>query len=351
MKDYGLTIHLDRINNITKPVAVVIVNWNGWEDTVGCLESLFPTLSSRDQVIVCDNASTNDSMGHIKTWARHTNYSVNGAPAGTNLAGWIEYDRNQAEHGGAPTDPQLVLVNTGANLGFAGANNVGLRYALERGHQFFWLLNGDTIVNSTSLTGLLQRMEEDSSVGMCGSTLVYFHEPDVIQAMGGARFDFAQGIGAHLGLGQNLASLPDRQAIEAQLDYVVGASMLVSRAFLERVGLICEDYFLYFEEIDWATRAKGMFKLAWAPTSIVLHKEGGSIGSNHRARPSDTSLSFIYRSRLLYARRHTPEHFWRVCRRVGFEALVYAKRRDFSAVSIVVRRLLGQMFKMSPYKS
>lgn len=327
---------------MTSSTAVIIVNWNGWKDTVGCLDSLLCVLALGDQVIVCDNASSNDSIGHIKTWAVKKNSVANSV----DQFGWVEYDRNQAESGGLSTDPQLVLVNTGANLGFAGANNIGLRYALAHGHQFFWLLNGDTVVNHSSLISLRNRMEEDSSVGMCGSTLVYFHESDVIQATGGARFNFTQGIGEHLGLGQKLVTLPDRQSIEAQMDYVVGASMMVSREFLERIGLMCEDYFLYFEEIDWATRSKGLFKLAWAPSSIVLHKEGGSIGSSHRTRPSDVSLSFIYRSRLLFARRHTPELFWSVWRRVGFEALVYAKRRDFSAVAVITRRLVGQLLNM-----
>ena len=322
--------------------AVIIVNWNGWQDTIACLDSLMPTLAPGDQIIVCDNASNNDSIGHLKNWAHTKVDEAVGVHSATNPSAWIEYDRKQAEQGGGGTDPVLVLVNTGSNLGFAVANNIGLRYALARGHQYFWLLNGDTVVNDASIAGLRQRMEEDSSVGMCGSTLVYFHEPDVIQAMGGARFDFKRGVGHHLGLGQKVTALPNRQSIELQLNYVVGASMMVSRAFLERIGLMCEDYFLYFEEIDWATRSKGLFKLAWAPSSIVLHKEGGTIGSSHRSRPSDKSLSFIYRSRLLFIRRHSPENFRSVCRRVLFEILVYAKRRDFPAVLVIVRQLIGQ---------
>ena len=311
--------------------AVVIVNWNGCEDTLSCLASLVGSLSVQDQVVICDNASSDNSINFIKDWAT---FSRNPS--------WVEHDRDTAIHGGAPGDPTLVLVNTGGNLGFAGGNNVGIRYALARGHDFVWLLNGDTIVNSTSLSSLRERMEEDSSIGMCGSTLVYYNEPNVVQALGGARFDTAKGIGEHIGLGLKLNSLPERHVIEPALDYVVGASMMVSRKFLERVGPMCEDYFLYFEEIDWAMRSKGLFKLAWARESVVLHKEGGSIGSSHRSRPSDVSLSFMYRSRLLFARNHTPDQFWSVFRRVAFEAIVYAKRLDFTATLIVLRRLLEQ---------
>jgi GT2 family glycosyltransferase len=334
-------------NKLYRSTAVIIVNWNGWIDTIQCLDSLLLTISKNDQVIVCDNASTNDSMAHIKSWLHGIKSAINDGNSKYKKIHWIEYNRDEAEQGGRPEDPQLILINTGKNLGFAGANNIGLRYALLRSHQYFWLLNGDTVVNNSSLKCLRQRMQEDSSIGMCGSTLLYFYEADVVQALGGAKFDYSKGIGEHLGLGSKLTALPDRQSIEKSLDYVVGASMMVSRSFLERIGLMCEDYFLYFEEIDWAMRSKGLFKLAWAPSSLVLHKEGGSIGSSHRSRPSDVSLQFIYRSRLIFTKRHTPKYFLSVYRIVIFEAFVYLKRRDFKAVSIISLRLFKNLFKVT----
>lgn len=336
-----------KFNKSYKSTAVIIINWNGWIDTIECLDSLLLTISQADQVIVCDNASTNDSMGHIKSWLHKIKSSVRDGISKHKKIDWIEYSRNQAEQGGGSEDPQIILINTGENLGFAGANNIGLRYALLRNHQYFWLLNGDTVVNNSSLKFLRQRMQEDSSIGMCGSTLLYFYEADVVQALGGAKFDYSKGVGEHLGLGSKLTELPDRQSIENSLDYVVGASMMVSRSFLERIGLMCEDYFLYFEEIDWAMRSKGLFKLAWAPSSLVLHKEGGSIGSSHRSRPSDVSLQFIYRSRLIFTKRNTPKFFLSVCITVIFEALVYLKRRDFKAAYIIALQLFKNFFKVT----
>lgn len=325
-------------------VAVVVVNWNGWRDTIACLDSLLPILPEGGRVIVCDNASQDDSLTHIRQWAEGRGESPAQPPfvhmRAQRPVHCVEYGRVQAEAGGSPDDPVLVLVRTGDNLGFAGGNNVGMRYALARGYDHIWLLNNDTVVNEHSLAALLARMHADPAIGMCGSTLAYFHQPDMVQALGGARFDFLRGVGQHMGVGGRLDVKRDVAAIENSLDYVVGASMMVSRHFLETVGLMNEEYFLYFEEIDWAMRAKGRFKLAWARASVVLHKEGATIGSSHRTRPSVTSLRYLYRNRLRFARSHTPQYYWSVWRSICYETMVYLKRRDLVAVRIILSNLL-----------
>lgn len=328
-------------------VAVVILNWNGYRDTIACLDSLLPNLPAPYQVIVCDNDSQDGSLTKISEWAsgrgdfpRQPDFVQNHA---TRPIKYTEYDRAQAEAGGSSNDPQLVFVRNGANLGFAGGNNVGLRYALARGFDYVWLLNNDTVVNEKSLSALMERMQQDSTIGMCGSTLVYYHEPETVQALGGARFDFKKGLGSHLGVGEMLKQPRDIAEVEKALDYVVGASMMVSRQFLEQVGLMCEDYFLYFEELDWAMRAKGRYRLAWAPESLVWHKEGGSIGSSHRSRPSATSLRYLYLNRLRFAKRFTPNLFWSVWRQIAFELLVFMKRLDWQAVGIILGSLVKRM--------
>jgi GT2 family glycosyltransferase len=91
------------------------------------------------------------------------------------------------------------------------------------------------------------------------------------------------------------------------MNYVEGASMLVSRSFLDEIGLMCEDYFLYFEEADWATRAKDRFNLGYAPKSIVYHKVGACVGtSSNPLKKSYTCDYFNIRNRLLFTRRFYP---------------------------------------------
>lgn len=313
-------------------LAVVLVNWNGWRDTIACLESLRPTLPADAKVVVCDNASQDDSMKHLTDWAAH---------AQTGAIPFVRYNKHQAEQGGPADDPQLVLIDTGGNLGFAGGNNVGMRYALATGFDYVWLLNNDTVVDPQAASELIRRMQAEPGVGMCGSTVYYHDAPDTVQCLGGSSYDFRRAVGTPIGFGKPFDPSTPATEVEAQLDYVAGASMMVSRVFLETIGLMDESYFLYFEEIDWATRARGRYKLGWAPRSIVWHKEGGSIGSSHRDRPSDTSLAFICANRLKFTRTRVPQHYRSVQRQMLFETLVYAKRRDWRAVSRLLRALRG----------
>jgi len=300
-----------------KRVYVLIINWNGWGDTIECLESLMRCRGVDLRLIVCDNASTDNSVERLRAWAegRFDSRVAPGPlrkfswpPAGKPLA-FAEYDRSQAEAGGDGGDPPLVLIRTGGNLGFAGGNNVGLRYVLARGDfDAVWLLNNDTVVEPQALKGLLDRLDEKPAAGMVGSTLLHYDEPERIQARAGGWYCRWIGLPWHLGRLQSVSDPPQRERVERWMTYVVGASLLVSRGFLETVGLMCEDYFLYFEETDWALRGRGRFELAYAPESRVYHKIGRSIGtSSDPRRKSPTCDYYALRNRLLFTRRFFPE--------------------------------------------
>jgi len=280
-----------------KLVYIVIVNWNCWKDTVDCLESLLLLAYPGHRVVLCDNGSTDGSLAEIRKWAE-----------GRGLA-YAEYDAaHGAPGGGEAMDPRLVLIRSGKNLGFAGGNNVGLRYALGQGDlDYAWLLNNDTVVEPDALSFLVRRMEEEPGAGMCGSTLRLFHDPQRIQAQGGGHYCRWIGLPWHYGRLSPRGNAPDQRRAQKRMNYVEGASMLVSRRFLEEVGLMCEDYFLYFEEADWALRARGRFTLAYAAQSVVHHKVGTSIGtSSNPAKKSYLCDFFNIRNRILFTRRFYP---------------------------------------------
>lgn len=299
-------------------VYIVIVNWNGWEDTIECLESAFRSRYNDFRVIVCDNGSSDSSLEHIMAWADNRLDSLPEAgsalrdkcfPPTAKPISYATYSRAEAESGGNLGDNSpLILIRNRKNLGFAGGNNVGLRYALARGDfDFVWLLNNDTVVNPDSLAKLVDRMVAKESSGMCGSTLLHYNDPARIQVFGGGYYCKWIGLPWHQGRLKRAGCPIDGAKVERWMNYVVGASMLVSKEFLLEIGLMCEDYFLYFEEIDWAVRAKGKFSLAFAPDSIVYHKVGASIGTS--SNPWKKSLTCDYyniRNRLFFTRRHFP---------------------------------------------
>lgn len=322
-------------------VYILLLNWNGWKDTIECLESVFRNNYLNYRVVICDNDSQDNSLAHIKSWADQHNgtaASDNGivgelaTPPDWKPIPYAEYDRVTAEKGGdLEVEPPLVLIQTGRNLGFAGGNNVGLRYALTRGDAtYVWLLNNDTVIQQDSLTWMVEKFKKTPGLGICGSTLLYYHNPSLVQALGGATYNRWFGIPKHIG-SMRLARNPiDEKAVERKMAYVVGASMLVSTRFLRDIGLMNELYFLYYEEIDWATRSKGKFSLGYASRSVVLHKEGASIGSklSQSQEARYRSEYFLVRNRIAFTSRFFPKAIPTVY--LGF------------LITLIVRLLRGQ---------
>ena len=219
--------------------------------------------------------------------------------------------------------PRLTVVRAARNGGFAAGNNLALKYLRKQGsYDYFWLLNNDAFPAPDALSHLIVRAAEAGpDIGMVGSTLIYAGRPDTIQAMGGAEYQPASGRAFHIGAEGPVAQLAvaDIADIERRMSYIVGASMLVSARFIERVGLMEEGYFLYFEEIDWAERGKPNFKLGYAKRSMVYHKAGGS--TQVSSRSSALAAYYIARNRLLFTRHFHPEYTSSVWRAVLLDVL------------------------------
>jgi len=286
---------------------IIVLNWNGWRDTIECLESLLRLDFPNYKIIVCDNASSDDSWNEIGRWANgdravpcsNPRLAHLTSPPVTKPVSHVCYSSPQESLISPSSNCPLVLIQTGGNLGFAMGNNVGLRYALSQTDcEYFWLLNNDTVVEPSALLRLIESMKEDRQTGICGSMLRDYTSPETVQAFGVRQYSAWSG----RVLPVNPAKLPSRH-----VDYVHGASMMVRREFLETVGLLDESYFLYFEELDRATRSQGLFRLAFAPLSTVYHKEGASIGThNRRQERSLLAERFATRNRLLFTRKFHP---------------------------------------------
>jgi GT2 family glycosyltransferase len=295
-------------------VAIVLVNWNGWRDTVECIDSLLALRYPRFHIYLVDNDSTDQSIEQISAWCARPQSDVD----------WIRQvgvSRSTDEYSGQPVAHRIVarpvrplqpaeancrvtLIRSGRNLGFAGGCNVGIQAAGLEAYSFFWLLNPDTVVHRDSLSALVRRCSADERVGMAGSTIRYYAAPDVVQCLGGARLEPRTVTSQLIGQGASVQAIPrDPAAVESAMIYVMGASMLVSNLFVREVGLLQEDYFLYYEEIDWALRGRHKFALAYAPDSHVFHKSGAS---SSKVMPLFTA-NLYYRNRLRFVSRFFPE--------------------------------------------
>jgi len=216
-------------------VVCIIVNWNGWADTIKCIESLAHIDYDSLSVLLVDNGSTDDSVIRIRT-----------------------------------AFPNLEIIESCTNLGFGGGNNLGIRQALQRDPKYLWLLNNDTVVEPGTLAALVAAIQEDRSLGAVGSVLRYAHAPELIQAWGGGHINLWTGTSRHFH-----SPVPCDQ-----LDYLTAASILIRTEVLEQVGIFDEQYFMYWEDTDLCFRIRRAgWRLAVAEKAILLHKENASSGA------------------------------------------------------------------------
>src|ERR1700683_5008501 len=183
--------------NSNPPVSCVVLNWNGWRDTVECLDALRDCTYPQLTVIVVDNGSSDDSVTRIR-----------------------------AAH------PDVLLLESGKNLGFAGGNNIGIRHALAHQADCVWLLNNDTKPAPDALSALVAKVLTDKRIGAVASICYYADAPSRVEAWAGARV--------------NLWVVYGRNSTQPQSDdwfhSLNGASMLVTRAAIEDAGLLDEAF-------------------------------------------------------------------------------------------------------------
>lgn len=323
-------------------VCIIILNYCNWQDTIECLESVFNLRYENFYVIVCDNGSPDKSMLHFKTWAesfsspssRESSINDSICLNSHKLKTYSICQRGQLvePYSLEAGQKHLFIIDNKENLGFAGGNNVGIRFALmDPDLDFVWILNNDTVVEPDALNHLVRKMCSDRDIGLCGSTLLYYHDKGRIQALGGFAYNKFLGLARQIGHMKRWE--PKKFRLECENNFerkmfgVQGASVFVSRHFIEKIGLMSEEYFLYFEEQDWAMRGREKFRLGYASESIVYHKEGGTTKSNSFSRQSKNMFSefCLLRSRFLFTRKYYPSLF----------PFVY-----FSQILLILKRLL-----------
>ncbi len=290
--------------NMTQPlVYIVVLNYGNAPDTIACCESLKQLVYDNFKVVVIDNCSADDSMAVLKQWL-------------------------------TSQDPQrFQLIQTRWNLGFAGGNNEGIRIALkDKDCQYVWLLNNDTVVTPSALTGLVEPFQKDSRVGISGSLVYYFYERDTIQGLCGVYNPI-------------LSTSKYSATVSHSLfhkSYPMGASMMISRDFFETIGLLSEDYFLYYEELDLVCRSSGKYKVAYAPQSIIYHKEGATIGGKAKgAVKSKLADYYAMRNRIIFTRKFYKRYLPTVYAGLLLSMLIRLKRRQFDRVWMIAKLLVN----------
>ncbi|MCX7020051.1 MAG: glycosyltransferase family 2 protein [Candidatus Sumerlaeota bacterium] len=242
-------------------VSIILINWNQPQVTAECLRTLAKITYPNVEIVLVDNGSSDDSVRRLKD----------------------EF-------------PKASLIEAGRNLGFTGGNNLGMNHAKG---DYFLLLNNDTEVPPGFLEPLIEVCEGNPKIGAASPKIRFYSQPDTIQYAGGTPIHPVTGRGSFIGWGQKDSGQFDTAR---PTEFAHGAAFLVKRKVTEQVGVLFNDYFIYYEELDWSVRIrKAGYEIWCVPQSLVLHKESVTVG---KANPRKTYLQT--RNRILFMRRQSP---------------------------------------------
>ncbi len=271
---------MHKIDSLMNPgkVFIIIINFGTPEHTIECLESILQNQHTHFQVVLVDVSDINDSVRIITNWIEKKN------------------------------DDRFIFLQEKENKGFASANNIGIKYSLEQNDcDFLWILNNDTIIGGKSLSALIKCHTNKENSGFIGSKILDYENRDVIQNLGGT-FNKWTGYSVLIGMGEKDDGQFENKSINP--DYVIGASMFCHADLVQEIGLMPEDYFLYYEDIDWCiTAQKAGFINSTCTKSLLYHKQGISTGTKLLSKDDHLrNKKHLYLSYLKFYKRHYKWH-------------------------------------------
>lgn len=226
-------------------IYAIVLNWNNPTDTIECISSLKKINNIEFKTLCIDNNSNDDSIELIRK-----------------------------------SQPDIEIIKTQKNLGYAGGNNFGIKHAIEKGAEYFWILNNDTVVDSNALKPMIDILLNNKKIGIVGSIIMRNKAKEKIWFAGGLYNRF-KGYTSHYLENQNISSV-NKPLTPSKYDFVSGCSWVITKKTVDKIGLLDESLFLYYEEIDYCIRAKKAgIDFVMCPGSIVYHKISKSINDEN----------------------------------------------------------------------
>ncbi len=271
------------MNKVTKIVYIIVLNYKDKKDTLNSVVSMLKNLKYPNyKIVMVDNNSQDGSY---------------------------ELFESEAEKLSKQYGKEIKAIGNNTNFGYAHGNNIGIKYALKSGADYICLMNPDVTVTEDFLSVLINQMEKDSSIGIIGPAEAC-----------GANGEICEQCGANIGKITGTTKLLNSGKTFSQInnkiydcDYVCGACLITKKEVLEKVGLLPENYFLYFEETEWCRKIRkaGYRCVACAHTKI-LHKGSATVNKEAEERSEkekNKGLNFrdyyMYRNRVVYQKRNT----------------------------------------------
>jgi hypothetical protein len=259
---------------------IVLINYNNWQDTIECINSLKNSGVKGTNILIIENCSHNDSLEKLKIEA-----------------------------------PGIKLISTNKNLGFTGGNNIGLKYALEKNYDYAILLNNDTIVEGKdSIKVLISVMDKHSDVTLGTGRIFYYPDKDKIWYNGGKLIKW-RGMAVHFNYRQNKNEVRLNTETK-ETDFISGCFMCIRLRDLPKLGYLDENFFMYLDDIEYSVRAvKSNLKLLYVPEVVIYHK---AVGEEKR---TPNLVYYSIRNRRLLINLH-----FGIISKIYFELVLILKR-------------------------
>lgn len=289
---------------------IIIINYNNWKETIDCIKSLIKVGVNNSNILLIENSSINDSFERLKNELTEIN-----------------------------------ILNTNKNLGFTGANNLGILYAIERKYDYVILLNNDTIVeNINSIHILINEMEMNPDVSIGTGRIFYFPDKDIIWYNGG-KLVYWRGLAIHYDYGKTISS-ENLKNIPSDINFISGCYMCIRLRDYEKLGLLNEKFFLYLDDVEYSARAvKNNLKMKYFPSSVIYHKANGE------KNLTSGMVYYSIRNRRLLIKLH-----FGIIAKLYFEIVIFVKRifwyltgnKFYNVLSIATKDYNGNYFGHAP---
>ena len=276
--------------NLSPEVSIILLNYNGAEDTIACLQSLQETSYPDYNIIIVDNASPDDSVDRIEHYlqSQSRGYTFFRSP-------------NEAMQSPKPQS-KFMLLQTGHNGGYGYGNNIGIKYALQHGADYVLVLNNDTVVDPGFLKPMVQICENDKNIGIVSGQIFFYDKPDIFWFNGG-KINLRTGKIEHVDYGK----LNQGQKPENENTFLTGCLWLVPKRLFKEIGFLNEEYFMYVEDLEFSHRAmQAGYNLMISHKSRIWHKISRTAGGER----SDFSVYWTTINTLLFMRKNVPVYYW-----------------------------------------
>lgn len=248
---------------MSKKVFIILLNYNGVNDTLECVKSLEAINYNNYEIVIVDNCSTDNSFSILKEKFANKHH----------------------------------VISSGRNGGFAFGNNIGISYALKKGADYVLLINNDTIVEANFLDELVNTMESNEYYGITTGLILNYYNKNLVWYAGG-EINWNRFYGYHCYENEDIDKL---NLYEREVTFATGCLMLIRREVIDRLGGLPEEYFMYYEDVDYcANIQENRYKICFNPKSVIYHKISASSGETE----SPFAIEWNSRNRIRFINKY-----------------------------------------------